>query len=155
MQGFESIGPNGLTPPDPDLARGYDYEVTVTNDDFAVYDSCGTELYRRDINDFLGISDFMFDPKVIFDPWAGRWVMMYHVRESSPQKSELVMVISGNSTPFGLPGSSTWWYRFNTVQDAGTSDASWIDYADLGYSNTQVFASGNMFHFNGGFRWAR
>jgi len=155
MQGFESIGPNGLTPPDPDLARGYDYEVAVTNDDFAVYDSCGTELYRRDINDFLGISDFMFDPKVIFDPWAGRWVMMYHVRESNPQKSELVMVISGNSTPFGLPGSSVWWYRFNMVQDGGTSDASWMDYADLGYSNTQVFASGNMFRFNGGFRWAR
>ncbi|MDQ7012535.1 MAG: GC-type dockerin domain-anchored protein [Planctomycetota bacterium] len=155
MQGFEAIGPNGLTPPDPDLARGYDYEVAVTNDDFAVYDSCGTELFRRDINDYLGISDFMFDPKVIFDPWAGRWVMMYHVRENSPQKSSLVVVVTGDSTPFGLPGSSVWFYNFNMVQDAGTGNASWLDYADLGYSNTQLFASGNMFKFSGGFRWAR
>lgn len=155
MQDFEAIGPNGLTPPDPDLARGYEYEVCVTNDDFAVYDSCGNEVYYNDINDYLGISDFCFDPKVIFDPWGGRWVMMYHTRDSSPQESSLLIIVTGNSTPFGVPGSDVWYYRFNMVQDSGTNDASWMDYADLGYSNTQLFASGNMFRFSGGFRWAR
>ncbi len=155
MQNFEGPGYNGLTPPDPDMARGYDYQVTVTNDDFAVYDSCGTELYYRDINDFLGISDFLFDPKVIFDPWAGRWVMMYHIQDSNPQTSRLVFVISADSTPFGLPGSGSWWYNFNVLQDAGTGDASWADYFDLGYSNTQLSAAGNMFRFAGGFRWGR
>ncbi len=155
MQNFEGPGPNGLSPPDPDLARGYDYEVLATNDDFAVYDSCGNELFRRDINDYLGISDFMFDPKVIFDPWAGRWVMMYHIRVDNQEKSRLVFVITGNSTPFGLPGSNVWYYNFNVVQDAGTGNASWADYFDLGYSNTQLSASGNMFKFAGGFRWAR
>ncbi len=156
MQNYEAIGYNGLTPPDPDLARGYDYQVCVTNDDFAVYDSCGTELFRRDINDYLGLnSDFMFDPKVIFDPWAGRWVMMYHIRDSSPQESRLVFVITGDSTPFGLPGSSVWFYNFNVQQDSGTGNAAWADYFDLGYSNTQLSAAGNMFRFAGGFRWAR
>ncbi|VAX39299.1 hypothetical protein MNBD_PLANCTO03-917 [hydrothermal vent metagenome] len=156
MQNFEGPGYNGLTPPDPDLARGYDYQVCVTNDDFAVYDSCGTELFRRDINDYLGLSDdFMFDPKVIFDPWAGRWVMMYHIRSNSPQESRLVIAVTGDSTPFGLPGSSVWYYNFNVQQDSGTGNAAWADYFDLGYSNTQLFASGNMFKFAGGFRWAR
>lgn len=155
MQDFEGPGPNGLTPPDPDLARGRDYQVCATNDDFAVYDSCGNELYYRDINDFLGLSDFLYDPKVIYDPWNSRWVMMYHIQADSPQTSRLVFVISGNEIPFGLPGSSSWYYSFNVIQDSGTGNASWADYFDLGYSNNYLSASGNMFKFSGGFRWAR
>lgn len=57
MQNFEGPGPNGLTPPDPDLATGYDYVVTVTNDDFAVYDRAGELIFYRDIHDFLGVSE--------------------------------------------------------------------------------------------------
>jgi hypothetical protein len=154
MQDFAGPGPNGLTPPDPDLARGYDYVVAATNDDFGVYDSCGNEVFYSDINDFLGMSGhFLFDPKVIFDPWGQRWVLMYHNRDDSPQLSELVIYVTSDSNPPGL--TSGWFYRFNTLQDAGTGDASWADYFDLGYSNTQLFASGNMFRFAGGFRWGR
>ena len=155
MKNFEGPGPNGLTPPDPDLARGYDYEVAVTNDDFGVYDSCGTRVFYSDINDYTGINEFMFDPKVIFDPWGARWVMMYHLRNDNSQVSQLVVIVTGDSNPFGVTTAGVWWYRFNVVQDGGTGDASWIDYADLGYSNTQLCASGNMFRFAGGFRWAR
>ncbi|MBK7404508.1 MAG: hypothetical protein IPJ41_07690 [Phycisphaerales bacterium] len=155
MKNFEGPGPNGLTPPDPDLARGYEYEVAATNDDFAVYDTCGTQVFYSDINDYTGINEFMFDPKVIFDPWGGRWVMMYHLKNESTQKSEIVLIVTGDGNPFGVTTAGVWWYRFNVVQDAGTGDASWLDYADLGYSNTQLSAAGNMFRFAGGFRWAR
>ncbi|MCC7387537.1 MAG: hypothetical protein IT431_02085 [Phycisphaerales bacterium] len=155
MQNHEGPGPNGLNPPDPDMARGRDYQLCATNDDFAVYDSCGNELFYRDINDYLGISDFMFDPKVIFDPWNSRWVMMYHLKEDSPQSSRLVFVVSGNEIPFGVAGSSVWYYSVSVLQDGGTGDASWADYFDLGYSNSQISTAGNMFRFAGGFRWGR
>ena len=156
MQNFDAVGPNGLTPPDPDLARGYEYEVTVTNDDFAVYDSCGTQVFYSDINDYLGDSAFFYDPKIIFDPWAGRWVMMYHEKNISSQTSHLYIIVTGDDKPFGVTTQGVWWYVFNTVQDGGTGNASWIDYTDLGYSSTQLFASGNMFKFSdGGFRWSR
>ncbi len=154
MQNGDGPGPNGLTPPDPDMARGYDHVIAVTNDDFAVYDSCGNEVFYSDANDFFGLSGhFLFDPKVMFDPWGQRWVMMYHNQSDNPQRSELVIAVTEDSLPFGLTG--WWYYRFNVLQDGGTNDASWADYFDLGYSNTQLFASGNMFRFNGGFRWAR
>lgn len=156
MKDHAGPGFNGLTPPDPDLARGYDYQVCATNDDFAVYDTCGNELFYTDVNDFLGQAGvFFFDPKVIFDPWAGRWVIMYHSRDTSPQESHLAIIVSGNSIPPGVPGSSWWWYNFNVQQDAGTGDASWADYFDLGYSNNYLTAAGNMFRFAGGFRWGR
>lgn len=155
MKDLEGPGPNGLTPPDPDMARGYDYEVCATNDDFGVYDSCGKQVFTSDINSFLGINDFLYDPKVIFDPWAARWVMMYHSQSSSPQTSHLVFVVSANSLPFGVAGSGSWYYYVDVQQDAGTGNAAWADYFDLGYSNSEISTSGNMFFFNNSFRWAR
>ena len=157
LQDFESQGPNGLTPPDPDAASGFDYVVTVTNDDFAVHDRCGNVLFTSDIHDYLGIdtSFLVFDPKVIFDPWDGRWVMMWHKRKTSTEEASLAFVVTAGSTPFGLAGSGVYWYDVNAVQNGGTSDASWPDYFDLGYSNDFVTCGGNMFRFAGGFRWAR
>ena len=155
MMNHEGPNWNGLNPPDPDLARGYDYQVAVTNDDFGVYDSCGNQVFYSDINDYLGLSgEFMFDPKVIFDPWNGRWVMMWHIKDDASQTSDLVFVVTNSSLPFGL-ASDVWYYRISMVQDQGTGNAAWLDYADLGYSNTTVYASGNMFFFSGGFRWGR
>jgi len=154
MQNFEGPGPNGASPPDPDLARGYDHVVCVTNDDFAVYDACGALLFYSDVNDYLGLPDaLLFAPRVVFDPWAGRWVMMYHLVQENPQTSELVVVVTADAEPFGL--TRAWVYRFDVLQDGGTGNASWADYFDLGYSETQLFASGNMFKFSGGFRWGR
>ncbi|MEO0632416.1 MAG: hypothetical protein AAFY46_17060, partial [Planctomycetota bacterium] len=79
---FDSIGPNDLDPPDPDIAVGPNHIAVVTNDDFAVYDKCGNELFRQDAEVFFGTppADLVFDPKVIYDPWNNRWVMLWHVR---------------------------------------------------------------------------
>jgi len=160
MQDFAGPGPNGLSPPDPDLACGPEHVVAVTNDDFAIYDKCGVELFRRDIEDFLGTDPayLVFDPKVIYDPWNGRWVMLWLKSLKSNEESTLVVVVSEGGTPWGLGG--WWWYDFPAVQDAGTDVASWADYYDLGYSRDFLQASGNQFEFPDGagnqpFRWAR
>ncbi|MCC7387150.1 MAG: hypothetical protein IT431_00125 [Phycisphaerales bacterium] len=154
MMDWSGPGYNGLTPPDPDLARGREHVITVTNDDFAVYDTAGNELFYSDINDFLNEPGvFLYDCKVIFDPWSLRWVMMYHRKDDSPQESQLYIIVSADEDPMGVGG--WWYYRFPMLQDGGTGDASWADYFDLGYSNSQLYASGNMFRYAGGFRWAR
>ena len=157
MQGFEGMGPNGLTPPDCDLATGWDYTVTVTNDDFEVHDKCGNSLFTTDIETYLGTDPayLLFDPKVIFDPWNGRWVMMWHKKLTSPQESALVLMVTSGSIPFGLPGAGAYWYNFDMLQNGGTSEAAFADYFDLGYSNGFVTTAGNMFRFAGGFTWAR
>ena len=157
---FDSIGPNDLDPPDPDIAVGPNHIAVVTNDDFAVYDKCGNELFRADIETFLGTppEDLLFDPKVIYDPWNGRWVMMWHSRNFSPESGRIILVISTGSTPWGVGG--WYFYNYDVVQDAGTASASWPDYFDLGFSQNFVTISGNMFEFpdalgNRPFRWAR
>ncbi len=157
---FDSIGPNDLDPPDPDIAVGPNHIAVVTNDDFAVYDKCGNELFRSDIEVFLGTDPvwLVFDPKVIYDPWNNRWVMLWHAREFDDEVGRLILVISEGGTPWGV--GSWYFYSYDVVQDAGTADASWPDYFDLGYSQDFITTSGNMFEFpdangNRPFRWAR
>ncbi|MEM9661304.1 MAG: GC-type dockerin domain-anchored protein [Planctomycetota bacterium] len=157
---FDSIGPNDLDPPDPDIAVGPNHIAVVTNDDFAVYDKCGNELFRQDAEVFFGTppADLVFDPKVIYDPWNNRWVMLWHVRNFDTDRGRILLSISSGGTPWGVGAS--YFYDYNVVQDAGTADASWPDYFDLGFSQNFITTSGNMFEFpdvfgNRPFRWAR
>lgn len=155
MQGFEGMGPNGEVPPCPDLATGYDYVVCVTSDDFATYDRAGNELARIDIHNYLGISTTyeMHSPNVIFDPWYARWVMTYHKEKESTEESAICIVISENSTPFGL--GNGWVYTVDAVQN-GTSGKAFAAGFTLGYSNDYLTFGGNMHHFDGtGFLWSR
>lgn len=157
FQNFDSMGPNDLTPPDPDLATNGTYIVAVNNDDFAVYDICGQALFSIDAEDYFGYSTayLLFDPKVIYDPWNNRWVMLWHKKRESTEESTMIIAVTSGSTPFGLSGAGAYWYDVPMVQDDGTADESWADYYDLGYSNTAITFSGNQFRWSGGFRWGR
>ncbi|MBL8962938.1 MAG: hypothetical protein JNK70_02595 [Phycisphaerae bacterium] len=157
FQNFDSMGFNDLNPPDPDLATNGVHIVAVTNDDFAVYDTCGNLLYSIDIEDYLGTDAayLLFDPKIIYDPWNGRWVMMWHKKRDATKESTMIIMVTSGATPFGLTGAGAYWYEFNMRQDIGTADESWADYYDLGFSNTAITFSGNQFRWTGGFRWAR
>jgi CARDB len=157
FQNFESMGPNDLTPPDPDLATDGQHIVVVTNDDFAVYDLCGNVLFNVDAEDYFGTDTayLLFDPKVVYDPWANRWVMMWHKKRDSTQESTMILAYTAGTTPFGLTGAGVLFYEINMVQDNGTADESWADYYDLGYSANTINFAGNQFRWAGGFRWGR
>ncbi len=81
--------------------------------------------------------------------------MLWHVKRESDQYGRLFLAISANSTPIGLTGSGWQYYAFNFVQNAGTADASFPDYYDLGFSDDHVYVGGDQFRFSGGFRWSR
>lgn len=157
FQGFDSMGPNGLTPPDPDVATNGTYILAVTNDDFAVYDICGNLLYNIDVEDYLGYDAgyLLYDPKVVYDPWDNRWVMLWHKKWAANEESTLVVMVTSGSTPFGLTGAGAYWYDVQMIQDNGTGDESWADYYDLGYSSTALTFAGNQFRWNDTFRWSR
>lgn len=75
------MGANGWNPADPDIAVGGGYVCQVVNDDYTVYDKCGNVIFTRDANDLFGqdTTYFYFDPKIIYDPWNSRWVMLWHL----------------------------------------------------------------------------
>jgi len=154
MQGFEGMGPNGVDPPCPDIAAGLDYVVAVTSDDLATYDRAGNELFRIDLHDYFGFSTtyVLEQPRVIYEPWGARWVMMCHKRKDSTQESSIVIAVTSNSSPFGLTGG--WYYDIDAVQ-TGASGKAHADSFNLGYSNDYLTLGGNMHYFSSGFLWAR
>ncbi len=138
-----SLKLNGL-PPDTDIAVGPNYIIYVVNDDIRWCDKLGNVLAQQDINSWLGDSGFIFDPKVIYDAWSQRWVILFLEKDNNAQTSRIRALFSQTSDPLG----SYWSYNFNVALTSG-AETLWLDYAALGYSFEALYASGNMFSFTG------
>lgn len=150
---FDAIGPNGLTPPDTNIAVGPNHVVVATNDDWAIYDRNGNQQFRVDINYWLNSSDFLFDPRTVYDPWNGRFLILYlRLRgANSSGGSWWTLMISDDSNPHG-----SWWiYNFDARRDGSTDRNQRVDFPHLGYDNEAVYLAGNMYGVGGGFRYAK
>ncbi|HMS54302.1 MAG TPA: hypothetical protein PKA27_02785 [Fimbriimonadaceae bacterium] len=146
--GFDGISQTNLTPPDPDAAVGGGHIVQVVNSRFAFYDKCGNELYANNFSAWVGGFSgwFLFDPKVIYDPYYQRWTMMIHARSSNPRNSVLLMLVSNGSNPM----TSGWWLYAVGMDWYYSGDQTWCDYADLGYGVNALYAAGNQYSWSSG-----
>lgn len=150
---FDAIGPNGLTPPDTNIAVGPYHVVIATNDDWAIYDRYGNEQYRVDVKTFLGTDDFLFDPRCVYDPWNGRFLILYlRMRGSNGSNgSWWTLLVSDDNNPHG-----NWWrYNFDSKYDGSNFVSQWVDFPHLGYDNEAIYLSGNMYNTSGGFRYGK
>ncbi|MCX7925871.1 MAG: Ig-like domain-containing protein, partial [Fimbriimonadales bacterium] len=150
---FDALGFNDLTPPDTNIGVGPDHVVVATNDDFAFYDRYGNQQYRVDVQTFLNTSDFMFDPRVVYDYWNGRFLILYlRMRgNNGANGSWWTLMISDDANPNG-----NWIiYNFDAKFDGGTSVNQWVDFPHLGFDNEAVYLSGNMYNVSGGFRYGK
>jgi len=134
---FDAGSANGWNPADVDVAVAAGYTCQVLNDDNIVFDKCGNQLLLRDANDLFPFdtSYTFYSPRISWDAWSSRWIMLWHLRRDSEQHGRLVLAVSAGPTPIGLPGSAWTYYNMNFVQNAGTADATFPDSYDLGYSD--------------------
>ncbi|MBS1721975.1 MAG: hypothetical protein JSS66_03090 [Armatimonadetes bacterium] len=147
IQDFEGRDQTIYTPPDDDMATGDQYIVQVVNSTWRILDKAGNNLYESTINNFIGDNGFLFDPKVFFDPWRGRWSMLWHRKDAGAHTAHLITVSSDDSNPFG-----TWYVWYFGVSDGGTR---WCDYADWAYGQNGLFASGNELDWSDNYLQAR
>jgi len=122
---------------DTHSAVAKDFVVLTVNHEFAIYNKCGKLIFKSCIEDFLGLSevDFEFvDPRVIYDPWNGRWVMTWQGNQS-PQ-THLFMVISDDADPRG----DWYYYAFN----ASDGKQGFADNYDLGYGRRGIYMAGQQ-----------
>lgn len=150
INSFDGIYYTGWVPADPDVAVGNDWVVTVTNDAFKFYDKAGRESYLNWFSPFLadfssGATEYKwFDPKVIFDPWNQRFVILVLGKHLWENHSRVTLMVSDDANPNG--GWGVWF--LNGESGSGTTEA-WADYYDLGYSQDVVYAAGNQFQYGG------
>ena len=142
-------------PPDSHAAAGPDHVVNVVNAAVAFHTKDGSQIFRDSLKDFFyfGASDprnpetFTFDPKVIFDQYAQRFLIttLEHTETANgdaADTSRIFLAVSDDDDPTGT------WYI--TVWDAKTNiDGAdrWADYPGFAVDDQAVYIAANMFGF--------
>jgi len=154
MIDFEGVPDRGRTiPPDPILAVGPNHVMALVNSEFMIFDKQGTLLFNTEADAwFYNVlpSVDAFDPCVIYDQFAGRWVMLWDHWDGTDEAYWLISV-SDDDNPMG-----TWCnYAFQANLNGMTNSNTWGDYPKLGYDDKALYASGRMFGYSGGFNYCK
>ncbi|MFZ4573014.1 MAG: PA14 domain-containing protein [Phycisphaerales bacterium] len=148
---FPTIGATGWNPPDPTLAVGPNHAVVTVNATIAFYNkTTGSETFRSSLSNAggffgaLGAGGFVFDPKVVYDHIAQRFVVVA-LEVYDPNQAWIDIAVSDDSDPNGV------WYKYRTdvVLDIGGSTV-WWDFPGIGYDAGAYYVTGNLFGLNGG-----
>lgn len=135
-------------PPDPHAASGSGEVAEVTNDNLRVYDNSGNLLSSTKLNALFGTGEFVFDPRVQFDPIWHRWV-----------------ITSTHQAPTAGSPADHFWIAISSTNDANPASGyivyqiplffeglgNWCDYDQLGMDQDAVQVTCNIFHTGGGF----
>lgn len=154
---FPGIGATGWTPPDPHIGVGPSQIVQIVNSSVAFFDKAtGAKSFQQPINGAggffggLGTTDFVFDPKALYDPVSQRFfIMALELKDDANNKiSKVVVAVSDDNNPAG-----TWYkYRVEAKLTVG-ADQYWMDYPSYAFNKDGLAINGNMFAMSGSSGW--
>ena len=143
-------------PPDPIMAAGPNHLMGLINSAIGIFDKSGTLQKRIDgtiwfQNVLPGLGHpqeaplaTVFDPKVIYDHFANRWVMVWLAKDSGPITESWILVsASDDADPNGA------WCNWALRGDRNGTNPSdnWSDYQGLGFDDQAVYVVPNQINF--------
>jgi hypothetical protein len=135
-------------PPDPHGASGPFHVVNVGNTMIQWFDKTGTQQYLNSLKNFFApigppLATNTFDPKVIYDQYSERFVVVTLERiTAAPEASAILVAVSKTSDP-----NLGWWYMsINSKVNIGGTD-HWADYPGFAVGPNAVYITNNMFSF--------
>ncbi len=140
---------NTSIPPDTHGDVDSNYCITAINTSVHIQTRAGGHVSSVSLDAFFRPvvpGGGVFDPRVIFDPYAKRWYIIADANAVS-DSNILVIAISQTSNPTGS------WYEFRVIMDA--AGTSWLDYPTVGYNKKWITVGGNRFLNAGGYKDAR
>ena len=138
-------------PPDSSAAAGPNDVLNVVNVTLRVHDKAGTLLEDTSLANFfsaLSPSTFTFDPKVLFDEHAGRWVVVaFEVLDDgaggATEQSKIFLAVSDDADPLG-----TWYETSINAKTTIGGVPRWADYPGFAVDDQAIYVTGNMFAFS-------
>lgn len=129
-----------FVPPDPELAVGPNHMIAVVNVAVAIYDKSGTALLGPTVagplySDPTCSLGQLYDPNVVYDEEADRWILAYDMGPGSATGGWCVLV-SQTGDPMGL-----WYEYFFQLNDL----SGWMDYPHTGVGDNYIVMGGNIF----------
>jgi hypothetical protein len=164
LEDFAGIGYNQDLIANPTLAVGPSHVVTAVNRSLAVYDKSGSKLLSKSLFDWFSnvnpSTSFIGNPKLIYDPWVGRFVLVALANRISARESFFVISISKTSSALG-----EWWnYKLDASKQFDGSTTTTSNYAtspQLGYDSGNLSAgalylsSNQVSYLDGKFQYGR
>ncbi|MCB0698208.1 MAG: T9SS type A sorting domain-containing protein [Chitinophagales bacterium] len=134
------------TPPDNDMAISTNNKVvSVMNSSIAVSDgTTGTLSTKKTLwffsydVDLKGSQDFRYDPKVIYDKKADRYIVV--MLSGRDLYNHIVVAFSQTNDPDGA------WALYKFYGDY-KSDSTWFDYPGVAITNDEFFLTGNKIKY--------
>jgi PKD repeat protein len=136
FSGLDDSG--GSIPPDVNGAAGPDHLMVTLNTDVRIMDKQGNEISTVGTGAFwfpFPGSAGVFDPKIIYDHFENRWVLVMP-SSGDPATTRVMIAVSETSDPTGN------WFMYSF--DGDPDDVHWFDYPDWGFNQKWVVVTGNM-----------
>lgn len=137
-------------PADPIGAAGPNHLLAVVNSMIELRTKAGALLWRQSLERFFGAQDtpwpdVPYDPKVVYDHYANRFLVVALESDFS-SKSRILVAVSRDATPTG-PGPAHWIVRkIDAVTNIG-GEPSFADYTGFEVGENAVYMVSNMFGF--------
>jgi hypothetical protein len=144
VRAFEAIslgqpGVDSSVPPDTMGAAGPAHVMTMLNAGVRIQTKAGGDLGIVALQTFFSPateSRDVFDPRLVYDSLAGRWIATADAERRSPD-SEVLFAISETSDPTGR------WFFY--AFDADPAGLLWADFPGFGVNSTWIAITNNMF----------
>ncbi len=137
---FQALYDNGhAIPPDVNGVAGLNNLMVTLNTQVRIQDKQGNNLMTTTLSGFWGSmpnNSATFDPKILYDPYENRWIMVTP-SGSNNNDSRLYVGVSATDDPLGD------WYMF--WLDPDPQNTTWFDYPSMGFNKKWIVISGNMF----------
>jgi len=151
-QGFSD--PGSYIPPDLYLAVGPTHVIGVDNGRFRIWDKEGRIVKTINADTWFGTTlsgASAFDPKVLYDHFAKRWVMVWLDQNDATARGYYLISVSADSIPLG-----TWYnYALPSTVNGSTPSNNWGDYEGVGFDDQALYLTSNQFAFGGSFQGSR
>jgi hypothetical protein len=153
---FDEAGANAgfyNIPPDPDGAVGTGHLVSVVNTSIEWHTKAGVQQASQSLATFfaaLGTPMAPFDPKVVYDQYLNRFVVVALSRTdiahgAAGDTSDILLAVSLTDNP-----NDGWCYQRIDSKMMIDGVNSWADYPGLGVDEDAVYITNNMFAFEAG-----
>ncbi|MGB5550062.1 MAG: hypothetical protein WBO74_06185 [Thermoanaerobaculia bacterium] len=141
-------------PPDPNGAVGQNHVVATVNEILEIRQKTGVLDSQGSLDNFLtnlGFTPlaFTFDPKVTYDPWEDRFVVLVlgvsdiELDGTPTDESSIFIAVSDDGNPNGTWCST----EIDAKLDVGSNVFTWADYPGLVVDEEAVFVTASLFQF--------
>jgi hypothetical protein len=136
-------------PPDPHGAAGPFHVVNVGNRMIQWFTKSGVMQYHQSLGTFFGptgppLGTASFDPKVIFDQYSERFIVVSLERMDSGGIEDSYILVAVSTSPD--PNLGWFFMAIPSKVNIGGVD-TWADYPGLGVDDKAIYITNNMFGF--------